>query len=123
MAEISVKVEFQISDKLCKDLLTQCVEGGSSYWLACDSVQRDPDLTVNKVVGCADVEDETTKWGDATAETMREGMRRLLTGEVKVNAQTRGTLLQLAVDEETDWDADDADCVLQAGLLNGIVYG
>jgi hypothetical protein len=124
MSMITVTLELAVSDKLCKDLLTTCVEGGSAYWLACETVEREPDLDVIKIVGCYDVEDEDTKWGDATVETMREGIRRLLSGEVKVNAATRQNILAAVVDSDAaDWDAGDADSVLQAGLLKDIVYG
>lgn len=124
MSEISVSMSLAVSDNLCKDFLTTCVEGGSAYWLAAQRIERDPDLTVNKIVGCEDTEDGETKWGDATVETMREGIRRILSGEVKVGAHIRRDVLSAVTDtENTDWDAETADCVLQAGLLNDIVYG
>jgi hypothetical protein len=124
MSKISVTLQLEVSDQLCKDLLTTAFEGGSAYWLACDRVEREPDLAVIRIVGCCDREDDTTKWPDATLETMREGIRLLLSGEVQVNATTRNNLFTCVVSPDNgDFDADDADCVLQAGLLNDIVYG
>jgi hypothetical protein len=86
-------------------------------------VKRDAELNVTKIVGCFDREDESAKWGDATAAVMRLGVRRILSGEVKVRSDIASSVLLACLDNDADWDADVSDCVLQAGLLNGIVYG
>jgi hypothetical protein len=120
----TVTIQLPIGDQLCMDLLTTCVEGGSSYWLACDHVERDAELNVIKIVGCVDAEDDSEKWPDATLETIRTGIQRILEGNVKVRDDIRSAVLAAAVDPDSaDWDAEHADCVLQAGLLNDIVYG
>lgn len=118
-----VTVTFQVTDQLCGDMLTTCVEGGSSYWLACDNYERDADMNVTKVAGCRGTEDDG-RFGDATLETMRVGIQRILAGSVNVRDDVRGNVLDAVVDEDsTAWDAETADLVLQAGLLNEIVYG
>lgn len=121
---MKVTIDIEVKDEVCQDFLTTCVEGGSSYWLACQRVERREDLNVTKIVGCCDVEDESTTWGDADAETIRLGIKRILDGTVAVRSDLRGDVLAAALeDDNANWDADTADCVLQAGLLNEIVYG
>lgn len=119
-----MEIAINVTDKLCLDLLTTCYEGGSAYWLACMLVRRDEKHNVTKIVGCHDAEDEDTKWGDATLDTMRTGIKRIVDGTVPVRSDIRGAVLRSTVDPDyTGWDAETADCVLQAGLLNAIVYG
>jgi hypothetical protein len=122
---MKVQVEFEISEQLCKDLLTTCVEGGSHYWLACLWFERDAEKNVVRIVGPCDTEShEKFPITEVTLDTMAVGLQRILSGEVKVSHTTKGNLLPSLLDpDECLWDADDADCVLQAGLLNDIVYG
>lgn len=122
---MAINLKFAIPEQFLKDLLTTCVEGGSAYWLAAQKVERDKDLNVLKIIGCHDAEgDEDAHWGDATLETMRLGLERIFSGSVKVSHTTKGNLLPSIIDpDECLWDAGDADCVLQAGLLKDIVYG
>jgi len=123
----TITVELSIPDQLCKDFLTACVEGGSAYWLACKQVKRDTDLNVIRLIGCFDREHDApgpASWGDATAETIRLGIQRILSGSVKVGSHVARDVLMCVLDPDyTGWDAETADCVLQAGLLNEIVYG
>lgn len=119
-----VTLQLDVTDKLCLDFLTACFEGGSAYWLACKTLERNADHDVTKIIGCYDTEDRTTKWPDADAATMRLGIQRILDGSVKVRDDIRSQVLAVVLDEDdTSWDADTADCVLQAGLLNDITYG
>jgi hypothetical protein len=118
-------ISLEIPDSLCLDFLTTCVEGGSAYWLACDHVDRDAEHNVIKIAGCFDrEEDDNSAWGDADIGTMQLGIQRILDGSVKVRSDISGTILQALIDQDkADWDAETADCVLQAGLFNEIVYG
>lgn len=118
-----INVNLIVGDKVLLDMLTTCYEGGSAYWLACHSVHRDKDLNVTLIEGCYDAEDEETKFPDARPETMLLGMKRILDGSVAVRQDIRGSVLAAVLDDDNaDWDAEVADCVLQAGLLNETVY-
>jgi hypothetical protein len=120
----TINVQLEVTDELCRDLLTACYEGGSAYWLACDDVERDDDSNVVKIAGCVDREDDSTKWGDATLETIRTGIRKILANEAEVRSDIRGNVLNSVIDPENgDWDAEVADVVLQVGLLGEITYG
>jgi len=129
----TANITLPISEILCKDLLTACYEGGSAYWLACDRVvYSDPEKEnygVVKIIGCheSDAEElDAENWGDADIGTMMLGIQRLLgpDGASKVNSDTIKNIAAAVMDPEScDWDADDADCVLQLGLLGDLVYG
>lgn len=126
--EGSVRLELKIPEQLCKDFLTSCYEGASTFWLACDSVQRDEQsLDVLVIVGCCDAEDpdnQETQWGAASAATIRAGIQRILSGSVPVRDYIRGDVLAAVLDQDNaNWDAETADTVLQAGLLGEITYG
>ena len=121
-------VSLPISDDICRDFLTTCFEGGSSYWLSCDSVVytgHDTDkYGVAKINGCCDVEDEETGFGDADFETIRLGFQRLLAPGADIADHIRIEVLDALTDPDSSaWDAWTADAVLQFGLLGELVYG
>jgi hypothetical protein len=138
MAKISINLE--VSDKLCAELLTTACEGGSTYWLACDSLKRktfgeDDNIGwVVKVIGPVDAETDERfalkhalydDGKDVGLSTVRLGIHRLLDGTVKIgNKEHLSWLLESICDADScAWDADTADLVLQAGMFNEIVYG
>lgn len=126
MHEIPLNASGKAVDRtqLLKDTLTTAVEGGIAYWCAAKSIERDKDHLVLKVVGPFDSEDPTTKWEDITLDVVKRGFERLLDGSVKVNTSTFQTIAADWNDPEScAMDAEGADCVVQAGLLNEIVYG
>lgn len=128
---------IDIPEQLCFDLLTAAVEGGSAYWLrgACDyrghdlsSIETSPEAPYGygpyAITECFEAEDEDTKFPDVSLDTMRVGIQRILEGKVKVRKDIIANILKSCLDPDVcDWDAEVADCVLQAGLLNDIVYG
>lgn len=126
-----ITLNLQVSDETLKDLLTTCYEGGSAYWLQCIGVVRDSENNVIEISGCADVEEEIeidsngkTPWGDATPQTMLNGLVNIANGYVAVSSEIRQDVLHLIASPYTaSWDAETADCILQVGLLNEIVYG
>ena len=125
---IALNVNVVVAPQTHLDILTTCVEGGSSYWLQCKKVKRDKKLNVLKIVGCEDVTgempDDNKTWGDADHMTIHRGFERLLNGTVKVSQEIRQQVFALAVDPDyTGWDAWTADAILQAGLLNDITFG
>ena len=120
---MKMSVDLSVSDQLAVDLLTTAVEGGCAYWMEADSVERDEELNVLKIVGPADVEDPDLKWPDVTLETIRLGVQRILEGKL-VAAYIQADVLKAVTDpDSTSWDAETADCVVQAGMFNEIVYG
>ena len=122
---MEVCVKFEISDLLCMALLTTCVEGGSSYWLACERVVRDADLNVKMIVGPCDREDEETVWSDVDIDTIRLGIQRMVEDpKLNVAKRIRTALIPSLWDpDECYWDAEVADVCLQVGMFGEIVYG
>lgn len=125
---IAIELSINVNPQIYYDILTTCVEGGSSYWLQCESIERDEELNVLKIVGCEDVTgempDDEKAWGDADHMTIHRGIERLLNGAVKVSQEIRQQVFGLVTDEDyTGWDAWTADAILQAGLLNDITFG
>jgi hypothetical protein len=120
---MKMNVELNVTDQLCMDLLTAAVEGGSAYWLQCEDIVRDEELNVLKIVGPMDLEDDSERWDDVTLETIRLGVKRILEGNL-VDTHIQKDVLGAVTDpDSTSWDAETADCVLQAGMFNEIVYG
>ena len=121
---IDANVTLPISDAVCRDFLTQCVESASSYWLSCDDVKRDVERNVIEVIGCSDAEDDSTKWGDANLDTIRLGIQRLLAPGANVASNIKREVLELLVDPESSaWDDWTCDACLQFGLFSELVYG
>jgi hypothetical protein len=119
----NITLSLEITDRLCKDLLTAAVEGGSAYWLACHSVKREESLDVIKIIKPFDRDDPDVRWADVTLETVRDGIQRILEGNL-VNSTIQGDVLRAVTDPDScSWDAETADCVLQAGMFNEVVYG
>jgi hypothetical protein len=121
---MQVTIELDVTDAQCAAILTTAVEGGMDYWADVLAVNRDDDLNV---LSCElrDVERDggrCPRW-TANLDTVRLGLKRLLGGGIKYG--NRANLLRDLVEDELfcRTDAGDADCVVQAGLFNDIVYG
>ena len=120
---IAASVLLPISDEVCRDFLTQCVESASSYWLSCDSVKRDGHNII-EVIGCSDAEDDETKWGDANLDTIRLGIQRILAPGANVASNIKTEVLASLIDPGSSaWDDWTCDACLQFGLLGELVYG
>ncbi len=121
----SITLEFDIPDQVCKDVLCTACEGGSNYWLAAKKVLRDKDGEYLGIVGPCDAEDRKTTWPDVNFDTIRTGFVNLLRPGFNVNSTNRAAALEMLVnyEEATSWDAETADCILQAGMFNDMVYG
>lgn len=110
------------------------LEGGIGYWCKAD-IEHGSDDPLNdfyyKSFGAYDTEefdedDEDASYlGNVNYETIALGIERILTGKVKVSSQIVGWILEdvVAGGEAGSIDADAADCIVQAGLLNEIRYG
>lgn len=119
-------VTLTIPDQLCIDLLSTAYEGGSNYWLHAKRFDCNEKKEIVRLYELTDAETgETFDEGDEiTLETMRLGIARLCDVEFFVAARIRASLFEALTDPESSaWDAETADCVVQAGLFGSIVYG
>lgn len=121
------------------DIITTAVEGGIGYWSQCSHYQWTEDGAVHVVVGRRNlrtdayaVVHEATDNGDGyrdeplmvDIETVARGIGRLVNKEVGIHATLRGSLLYANSENDAgEIDADLADCIVQAGIFNEIIYG
>jgi len=103
--------------------MSAALEGGIGYWCAADSIQRDG-LGFRSFIAY-DAEDENAfKPKGCDRLSIRLGVERILSGEVKVNKALRGCILAGVTSYDSGLiDADAADCIVQAGLFNDLVFG
>lgn len=106
-----VDLRVQITTQLLWDLMTTAVEGGVNYWGSVRDTARDDDLNVLKF-SIVDREDEEGKAYTVDAVKMLHGLQALL-----IDYPWRSRI----VDE--DYDAEDADCVVQMALFGELRYG
>lgn len=104
-----VSVTVQIDHQLLLDLMTTAVEGGINYWAAVIDLTRDPDLNVLKFK-VTDLEDEKIYSVDSI------DMLHALQALIKA-CPWRARIL------DGDYDAEDADCVVQFACFGDLVYG
>lgn len=109
-----VDVRFQITTQLLWDLMTTAVEGGINYWGSVQSTTRDDDLNVLNfsVVDLESAEDGESEIYTVDAVKMLHALQALL---------TQYPWRRRIVDE--DYDAEDADCVVQMACFGEVMYG
>jgi hypothetical protein len=119
------------ADQLYFDLFVTALEGGIGYWSACrsyrwskggDGITEDPTGFRAEVVDWVD--------GDGTELVIDRAViargYSLATGEWRDRlAWSSGEKPPLVVTPDTEWDYDagDADCIVQLGLFGEVVYG
>jgi hypothetical protein len=129
----NVSVEVELPTQFLADVLTTAVEGGINYWCVANSVDRArtgdgtnlDDLSVVRVVG-ADF------YGgprcDFDLDTVHLGIDRIVAGRIEIAPSIRAAVVTAVLGygdgpDAGDIDADLADVIVQAGALNGVVYG
>lgn len=117
---MQVTINFEFDDQLVDDIITTCFEGGSTYWID-DQEVKDGDYKgaefASEVVskgGTLILYVEGTKY-ELTLEKFIKGM------ELALN--DKPNLLLAFQENDGDWDAGDADYVLQFALFGELVYG
>lgn len=109
--------------QMLADILCTAFEGGIGYWCLADHATKDAKGNYLSLVDCEDAEDPSTKFGTITLNTIQLGIHRILSGAVQVRPDIRADIERSWVSNEGDCDADAADCIVQAGLFNEIIYG
>ncbi|SNS86863.1 hypothetical protein SAMN06265795_10838 [Noviherbaspirillum humi] len=144
---------YELSDEFLSHVLELAVEGGSSYWADASGERneaggsdriRDFDLSdyTEDEDGRDDEEedddDDGTFYTEATflvakdpsqggtldLEDVADAIERILGGETDVAPAIR-EIIRAAVEtgDPTDIDAEAADCIVQIGLFDEVVYG
>ncbi len=125
MSKITVGLE--VTDQLCADVMCTALEGGIGYWAQADKIEKAGDEYKSCLLAELNDDESGYQWDKPMTlnyDVIREGMRRLLSGEVKGPDDIRDWILTDIVNNESvNIDADAADCIVQAGLLGEIRYG
>ena len=129
MSTRRIAINVEVPNTFAADVLTTAVEGGINYWCCADSIVRDDNLSVLKVIGPQDNEDNETRWDDITLDTIFLGIQRIISEAVPIRNDLfiqvlRGVMAAGNGDEFAagEIDSDAADCVVQAGLFNELTY-
>lgn len=116
-------------DQLLADIFTTALEGGINYWSQCANYHwSNPDGTSDLqgfYADVIDVEDDDKPYR-IDRSVMLRGYERALDGDVDVywSASTRPPdPTNLDDIEDYDYDAGDADIIVQLGLFGKVVYG
>lgn len=121
---MKVTIDIEISDQSCADIMCTALEGGIGYWCVSDRISRVENGVSDYVAFDAyDAEDPDTKFGHVNYDTIRAGIQRILNGTVKIRSDLREQVLTVVDEERCDIDSEAADCIVQAGLFNELVYG
>jgi hypothetical protein len=134
----SVELELSVSDQILFDVFTTALEGGINYWAGVveyniwlkddagtTSLPHNEDLKGFFAI-IIDNEDEDEKLIAIDRELVFEGLVACATKDVKhlgSHAQKVARLLLLSDNEDVDFDASDADQIVQVGLFGEVVYG
>jgi hypothetical protein len=133
---IQFRFDREVENHFVHTILEMACEPGSiEYWANPDvgsdgefkTTDTDSDGTYTLEVRIS-IDDEPVP-GFAQKQTIdgqviNTGIKRLLTGEVHLDAEPLGRLLYAVINSETDeLDGDLVDSIVQAGLFNDIVFG
>lgn len=111
-----------------QDIMTTAIEGGSAYWMNEEddcrnvSVVRAEDLTVIEIKCETDVDGEGWKAHTITHTQMRKALTEMK-DDGKVGEYWQKRAGQFLFNKDIDYDASDADCILQYAMFQSIVFG
>lgn len=118
-------------EQLLHDIFVTALEGGIGYWSRAEKYRWStpetrrtkhplPDLKNFEAV----IVDEDDKTYTINAEVIELGLTRMMSQDFKVNKTILGAVALANITNEADQvDAEVADCIVQAGLFNEIVFG
>lgn len=123
-----VATKYSERQQFLLDIMCGAIEGGTGYWAIARNVERDAELNYLSYE-LADAEDEADSrqdppWHRVDAKVVELGIKRIREGVVNVSQDILARVVM--ADNSNDagiTDANDADCIVQAGIFNDIVYG
>ena len=125
-ATVTLTLTVQVDKQTLHDLFVTALEGGIGYWSVCTEYYWSLDGEDDLDGFYADIE-ETETDEPAThridAACILRGLQFFAQGGQgyrHVHSVARAVLFG---DEDVDYDADDADAIVQAGLFGEVVYG
>lgn len=134
---ISIKVHRALGDEFVSSVLITAFDGsygGCWYWARPYATPEVPFISISGAPEDhwieariyemdADVT-QVQKRLTVDAKVIETGIQRILDGTVKVADVIQGYIMRGVLDEDAgDIDATAADCIVQSGLFNEVVYG
>lgn len=139
---------YELSDAFLSHVLETAVEGGCSYWadasaepadehagegkirdfdlsdyIEDDDDKDDADAPFYRAASFIVTKDET-QGGTLDLEGIADAIGRIASGEVDIPPAMREIIVTAVQDEDaSDIDTEAADCIVQVGLFDEIVYG
>jgi hypothetical protein len=108
----------ELFDNLCED----ASYGGIGYWAS--EATNDRTTKTYDVVVMEEYLDDEIKSKTLTYEDLLEASRKLATGEVSINPRTKAVCQQIISDPtDVDYDAEDADCIVQVAMFGEVLFG
>jgi hypothetical protein len=128
---VAIEVVLSTTISLCvlSDIFVTAIEGGSSYWANIIAEpnpyreeQYEPFYLSAKFV---DLEDSSSVHnGKIAVRDLTKGLKNILDPKFVCSGRLKGLCLQLLADPDAaDYDAYDADAIIQATLFNDIIFG
>lgn len=111
-------------DQLYLDLFTTALEGGIGYWSVCSAYHWSNQGTDDfKGFYAVVKDDEAERMIDRAV--IAKGYRLAVSADWRDRLRWSSEKPPLVVTEDTDWDYDagDADIIVQLGLFGKVVYG
>lgn len=122
------KVEFtitqQVSLQTLADIIVTAVEGGINYWsqIVVYKWTEGPEHTVADIIEIGDGDENKPHHIDL--EIVQRGIQRILNDNPAIRIDLHQQVADcVSQDDAGHVDADGADCIVQAGLFNELVYG
>lgn len=111
------------------DVLTTAVEGGVNYWASVSEYKWQDRAPADVYAVIHDQEDDEPGAGHrVTIDTIAHGLstlRRARATEAWLQSESWRRVLDSdrTNGDEGDFDAGDADCIVQAGIFGEVIYG
>jgi hypothetical protein len=121
MACTTVAVELHLTEPFLRDVFTTAIEGGVNYWARVTEyrwTETDP-ANVYAVLVETEVYDQEPQTHRVTLANVAKGISIIL-GQPQLRPGLVGNIMALDAGEI---DSDDADVILQLGLLGEVTYG
>ena len=126
--ERKVAIGSTVTPEFLWGVFVTALEGGIGYWSQCltykQSLEGGGPLDADHDGFHAVIRDYEGEKRTINSDVIHKGIQLLLTGEAKINGDLLGSLVAGVVKNDGGFvDAEVADCVVQAGLFEQIVYG
>lgn len=133
---LTFKVKHELTEGDILDILTTAIEGGIGYWCCLDN--EDPDWVAARAQWKTEHNNETPCYCDVAYQVMKNGksiklideedesvyeitMEKFQQGCAKF-AENFGKNIHKMIDD-SEFDADDADAIIQYSAMGDIVFG